>query len=210
LLNGVTATPLQGAIDNIWNNNVPKKITIARHCCCYTWIKEFWRRQMRRPHRSGAGHIAPSSQVAAGDQASHSASMIAKTSKTRKASASNPLASALARWESEGGAPGPASEEPSCHQPMPLSEGEKRMLQCLGAAALLQWNELPTPSSSNFSTTPLPWLRGADGAIEGADRAFSSHAQGRRARIAVRRRPLPAAAAKGDLGQNDVSHEMLR
>jgi hypothetical protein len=28
---------------------------------------------------------------------------------------------------------------------MPLSEGEKRILQCLGAAALLQWNELPTP-----------------------------------------------------------------
>ena len=71
--------------------------------------------------------------------------MIAKTSKTRKASASNPLASALARWESEGGAPGPAAEESSPHQAMPLSEGEKRILQCLGAAALLQWNELPTP-----------------------------------------------------------------
>jgi hypothetical protein len=70
--------------------------------------------------------------------------MIAKTPKRRKASASNPLASALARWESEGGAPGSASEEPSRH-PVPLSEGEERILQCLGAAVLLQWNDLPTP-----------------------------------------------------------------
>ena len=28
---------------------------------------------------------------------------------------------------------------------MPLSEGEERILQCLGAAVLLQWNDLPTP-----------------------------------------------------------------
>jgi hypothetical protein len=27
---------------------------------------------------------------------------------------------------------------------MPLSAGEERVLQCLGAAALLQWNDLPT------------------------------------------------------------------
>jgi hypothetical protein len=71
--------------------------------------------------------------------------MSAKTSKRRKASASNPLASALARWEGEGGAPGPASEDPSCHQPMPLSEEECRIVQCFGAAVLLQWNDLPTP-----------------------------------------------------------------
>jgi hypothetical protein len=68
--------------------------------------------------------------------------MIAKKPKRRKAS--KPLASALARWESEGGAPGPASEL-SRDKPMPLSEGEKRILQCLGAAVLLQWNDLPTP-----------------------------------------------------------------
>jgi hypothetical protein len=57
----------------------------------------------------------------------------------------NPLASALARWESEGGALGLASEEPSRHEPMPLSEEEERILRCLGAAVLLQWNDLPTP-----------------------------------------------------------------
>jgi hypothetical protein len=28
---------------------------------------------------------------------------------------------------------------------MPLSEDEERILQCLGAAVLLQWNDLPTP-----------------------------------------------------------------
>ena len=28
---------------------------------------------------------------------------------------------------------------------MPLSEGEERILRCLGAAVLLQWNDLPTP-----------------------------------------------------------------
>ena len=67
--------------------------------------------------------------------------MIAKTTKTRKPS--NALASALASWESEGGAPGPASEL-SRDKPAPLSEGEERILQCLGAAVLLQWNDLPT------------------------------------------------------------------
>jgi hypothetical protein len=68
--------------------------------------------------------------------------MIAKTPKRPKPSDS--LASDLARWESEGGAPGPASEEPSRDMPVPLSEQEGRILQCLGAAVLLQWNDLPT------------------------------------------------------------------
>ena len=61
--------------------------------------------------------------------------------KTRKPS--NPLASALARWENEGGASGPGSA-PSRDNPVPLSEDEERILQCLGAAVLLQWNDLPT------------------------------------------------------------------
>ena len=81
--------------------------------------------------------------VAASSSAAHMACMIAKKPKRRKPS--NPLASALARWESEGGAPGPASEESSRHQPTPLSQGEERILQCLGAAVLLQWNDLPAP-----------------------------------------------------------------
>ncbi len=69
--------------------------------------------------------------------------MTAKKPKRRKPS--NPLASALARWESEGGASGLASE-PSRAKPVPLSEVERRILQCLGAAVLLQWNDLPTPT----------------------------------------------------------------
>jgi hypothetical protein len=68
--------------------------------------------------------------------------MIAKKPKGRKPS--NPLASALARWESEGGAPGPASEL-SRDKPVPLSEDEERIVQSLGAAVLLQWNDLPAP-----------------------------------------------------------------
>jgi hypothetical protein len=71
--------------------------------------------------------------------------MNAKTPKRRKASASNPLTAALARWESEGGAAGSAAEEPGRHRPVPLSEGEERVLRCLGAAVLVQWNDLPTP-----------------------------------------------------------------
>ena len=67
-----------------------------------------------------------------------------KNPKRRKASASNPLAGDLAEWESEGGAVGSTSEEPARHQPLPLSEGEERILRCLGAAVLLQWNDLPT------------------------------------------------------------------
>ena len=67
--------------------------------------------------------------------------MIPKKPKTRKPS--NPLASALASWESEGGAAGPGSA-PSRDKPAPLSEGEEHILQCLGAAVLLQWNDLPT------------------------------------------------------------------
>jgi hypothetical protein len=70
--------------------------------------------------------------------------MNAKTPKRRKASAGNPLASALAEWESEGGAAGSTSQEPARHQPLRLSEAEERILQCLGAAVLLQWNDLPT------------------------------------------------------------------
>lgn len=135
-------TNLQDVIDNILEQQCFKEITITQHCCCYRWIEV-----------SGALN-APATSLW---HPSHGASspwrralphpiitcMAAKTPKRRKAS--NPLASALARWESEGGAPGPASEEPSRDKAVPLSEGEGRILQCLGAAVLLQWNDLPTP-----------------------------------------------------------------
>jgi hypothetical protein len=46
---------------------------------------------------------------------------------------------ALTSWEGEGGAlpSHPASQAF-------LTEDEQRILQCLGAAVILQWNELPT------------------------------------------------------------------
>jgi hypothetical protein len=135
---------LQGAIDNIRDNQILKKIMVIHPTSCY----------MDRATLAWhcAGHVAlarphgaPLPGVAAGAQASHMTLMIARTPERRQASASHPLASALANWESEGGAPGSASEDPSRHQATALSEGEQRVLQCLGAAVLLQWNDLPTP-----------------------------------------------------------------
>jgi hypothetical protein len=133
---------LQDVIDNFHNDNISKKTedvtllllyinqrSLASFAC---WLaRSLWR----------ALHFA-SFPVAADSSGSHLACMIAKTPKRPKPSDS--LASALARWESEGGAPGPASEEPSRDMPVPLSEQEGRILQCLGAAVLLQWNDLPT------------------------------------------------------------------
>jgi hypothetical protein len=108
---------------------------------CYIGIKELWRPRC-------AGYVALALvtwrlvPMAAGSSASHIACMVAKTPKRRKAS--NPLASAVARWENEGGASGPASAL-SRDKPVLLSEDEGRILQCLGAAVLLQWNDLPAP-----------------------------------------------------------------
>lgn len=49
----------------------------------------------------------------------------------------------MQRWETEGGAFGAS---PSSRQEFltPLSDQEKHILQCLGAAVLSQWNGLPT------------------------------------------------------------------
>ena len=53
------------------------------------------------------------------------------------------LAKALGRWESEGG----AAEQPQGSEPgqdIALRAAEERILRCLGAAVILQWNDLPT------------------------------------------------------------------
>jgi hypothetical protein len=47
------------------------------------------------------------------------------------------LAKALGRWDNEGGAMGPAPDTA-------LRKDEERILKCLGAAVIMQWNELPT------------------------------------------------------------------
>jgi hypothetical protein len=49
------------------------------------------------------------------------------------------LTKALGRWDNEGGAAAPP--------PTPdtgLSRDEERILKCLGAAVIMQWNDLPT------------------------------------------------------------------
>jgi hypothetical protein len=57
-------------------------------------------------------------------------------------SANDLQARALARWESEGGALAPVLKR-GVDMRTPLSETEVHVLQCLGAAVLLQWNDLP-------------------------------------------------------------------
>jgi hypothetical protein len=142
LLNGSAVTSLQDVIDNFHNANISKKYQHLTLLLLYInqrslapfarWLaRSFWR----------GLHFALF-PVAADSSASHIACMIAKTPKRRKAS--NPPASALARWENEGGASGPASGL-SRDKTLPLSEEEERILQCLGAAVLLQWNDLPAP-----------------------------------------------------------------
>ena len=55
------------------------------------------------------------------------------------------LAKALGRWDNEGGATG--------MPPVPdtaLSKDEERILKCLGAAVIMQWNDLPTDIQRNI------------------------------------------------------------
>ena len=49
------------------------------------------------------------------------------------------LAKALGRWDNDGGAAGPQSALDTV-----FSRTEERILQCLGAAVIMQWNDLPT------------------------------------------------------------------
>ncbi len=48
----------------------------------------------------------------------------------------NDLAKALARWDDEGGAP--------AHPHETFSATDERVLRALGAAVMMQWNDLPT------------------------------------------------------------------
>jgi hypothetical protein len=52
-------------------------------------------------------------------------------------------AGALAGWESEGGAPQPKSES-NRETRAALAKEEEHVLRCLGAAVIMQWNDLPT------------------------------------------------------------------
>jgi Ni,Fe-hydrogenase III small subunit len=52
------------------------------------------------------------------------------------------VANALDRWDEEGGAP--AVPWPLPYEPGDLLEAERRVLECLGAALVIEWNGLPT------------------------------------------------------------------
>jgi hypothetical protein len=52
-------------------------------------------------------------------------------------------AGALASWESEGGTPQPKSESDR-ETRTALAKEEEHVLCCLGAAVIMQWNDLPT------------------------------------------------------------------
>jgi hypothetical protein len=54
------------------------------------------------------------------------------------------LARALSRWESEGG----SGETLQASELVPAAE--ERILRCLGAAVILQWNNLPTDIQRNL------------------------------------------------------------
>ena len=51
----------------------------------------------------------------------------------------NPLVRALARWENEGG-----SLDSDWEKRAALIQEEEHILQCLGAALITRWNNLPT------------------------------------------------------------------
>jgi hypothetical protein len=52
------------------------------------------------------------------------------------------VAKALDRWDEEGGAP--AVSWPLPYKPSDLLDAERRVLECLGAALVSEWNDLPT------------------------------------------------------------------
>jgi hypothetical protein len=54
------------------------------------------------------------------------------------------LARALAQWESEGGASFQPTSRNNRDDHAFLAEPDKRVLQCLGAAVIVQWNYLPS------------------------------------------------------------------
>ena len=52
-------------------------------------------------------------------------------------------AKAIARWDNEGGAPKGAPQEDR-NELAPLTNEEEHILRRLGAAVIMQWNDLPT------------------------------------------------------------------
>jgi hypothetical protein len=59
----------------------------------------------------------------------------------KKSDAAARLAAALDRWVDEGGSQKSLSDR---ERRAALADEERRVLLCLGAAVIMQWNELPT------------------------------------------------------------------
>jgi hypothetical protein len=74
-------------------------------------------------------------------QLHHISFMTRKQPKSRNQSAH--ATRALARWEDEGGAPQPKSQNDR-ERRAALAGEEEHVLRCLGAAVIMQWNDLPT------------------------------------------------------------------
>ena len=70
----------------------------------------------------------------------HIAFMTGKKPRPQKHSAQHTRA--LARWEGEGGAPQPESDI-NRETRATLAKEEEHILRCLGAAVIMQWNDLP-------------------------------------------------------------------
>ena len=86
-------------------------------------------------------------------------------------------AGALARWESESGAPQPKSES-NRETRAALAKEEEHVLRCLGAAVIMQWNDLPTQIQRDLFDHAISDGRAAShSSAEGANRTLPSHPQ---------------------------------
>jgi hypothetical protein len=65
-------------------------------------------------------------------------------------------ANALARWDNEGGAAKGAPQE-ARDAMISLAEEEEHILRCLGAAVIMQWDDLPTDIQCELFEYALPW-----------------------------------------------------
>ena len=61
---------------------------------------------------------------------------------SQRAKAANQMTTDLGRWDDEGGAP--AVPSPFRYDVSDLPETERRILECLGAALVGVWHDLPT------------------------------------------------------------------
>ena len=65
-----------------------------------------------------------------------------KKERRRRPTSGEGAANALDRWDEEGGAP--AVQWPLPYETGDLLDLERRVLECLGAALVSEWNSLPT------------------------------------------------------------------